>query len=152
MLFELHIKYKDGTTLRPIVYGGIGEEVKIYPERDGIMAASCRPFKYKVLKHNILPACIVRMGDKTFIYPSQIECHPKTTLNDIIEIQTKGKIKVEEKVVIEKPQIKSWRFESSSDGGEYFVTETPKGLKCTCPGMWRAKDRRCKHIKEVEKY
>jgi hypothetical protein len=24
-------------------------------------------------------------------------------------------------------------------------------LKCNCPGTWRAKDRRCKHIKEVEK-
>ena len=22
---------------------------------------------------------------------------------------------------------------------------------CTCPGSWRAKDKRCKHIKELEK-
>jgi hypothetical protein len=31
------------------------------------------------------------------------------------------------------------------------IPETTLGkLKCNCPGTWRAKDIRCKHIKEVE--
>jgi hypothetical protein len=41
-------------------------------------------------------------------------------------------------------------FESSSGDGFYQVIENMGKLKCNCPGTWRAKDRRCKHIKEVE--
>jgi hypothetical protein len=153
MLFELHVKYKDGTTLRPIVFVEKGDEIKLFPKKDGIVASSCRPFKYKVPEHEILPVCIVKMGEKTFIYPSQIECHSKTTLSDIIEIPSKIKNKeVESNIVVVKPQTKEWKFESISGGGTYVVTQTPKGFKCNCPGMWRAKDRRCKHIKEVETY
>ena len=152
MLFELHIKYEDGRTERPIIYADKGEDIKIHPQRDKILDAGCKRFKYRVVKHDMLPTMIVKLGDRTLIYPSKIECHPKTTLDDIIEIQTKEQIKVEKKVVVEKPQVKSWRFESSSGGGEYFVTETSKGLKCSCPGSWRAKDRRCRHIREVETY
>ena len=47
-------------------------------------------------------------------------------------------------------EFKTWKFESASGGGTYVVRETAKGLKCDCPGTWRAKDRRCKHIKEME--
>ncbi len=99
--------------------------------------------KYHVPKHRYLPNAIVRLGDKTYIYPAQIECHPDTTLDDII-------VDVEETVVIEQPQRQQWMFESSSGDGFYQVTENMGKLKCNCPGTWRAKDRRCKHIKEVE--
>jgi hypothetical protein len=42
-------------------------------------------------------------------------------------------------------------FESSSSDGFYQVTENMGKLKCNCMGYFRASDRRCKHIKEVEK-
>jgi len=47
---------------------------------------------------------------------------------------------------------KTWEFKSSSGDGTYIVSLNKNGNpKCNCPGVWRAKDKRCKHIKEVEK-
>lgn len=154
MLFELHIKYKDGRTERPIVFAEKGSEIKVYPQRDNILAVGCRPYKYKVEKHPTLPVSIVRFKDKTMIYPAQIECHSKTTLDDIKVNEPKTKITNQERVEQPKTQEeKSWRFESSSGGGTYTVKQTKTGkLICDCPGVWRSKDRRCKHIKEVETY
>lgn len=149
MLFELHIKYKNGQTDRPIVFTGEGEPFKFIPTSD-IIAVGSRRFRYKVKKHDFLPIAIVRMGGKTLIYPSNIECHPQTTLEDIMEI--KSKKSPTKNPTIPKTPNQTWSFDSTSGGGKYIVTKTLKGLKCDCPGSWRAKDRRCKHIKEVEKY
>ena len=44
-----------------------------------------------------------------------------------------------------------FEFKSSSSDSIYKVRQNGDKLKCDCPGTWRAKDRRCKHIKEVEK-
>jgi hypothetical protein len=53
--------------------------------------------------------------------------------------------------VVETPvQKNEWMFESSSGDGFYKVRQNGVKLTCNCPGSWRAKDRRCKHIKEVE--
>jgi hypothetical protein len=44
------------------------------------------------------------------IYPAQIECHPETTLNDIIEIESEEQ---EVKSQIEAPkkeEAKTWKF------------------------------------------
>jgi hypothetical protein len=153
MLYRMHIEYMDGYIEDFIEYREPNESITIYPNQEGIRHASCRPFKYEVPKHPILPKMIVRLGDKTFIYPSQIQCHPKTTLNDIKETKSIEQIRVEKTIEPKKKEeTKSWKFESTSGGGTYIVTQTPKGLKCDCPGTWRAKDRRCKHIKEVETY
>ena len=79
--------------------------------------------------------------------PAGIPCHPKTTLDDIIEIDLNPTV-VEEK----KPREKhTWKFTSASSEGSYTVRENMGKLSCNCMGFWRAKDRRCKHIKEVEK-
>jgi hypothetical protein len=43
--------------------------------------------KYKIKKHPYLPVAIVRFFDKTVIMPAGIECHPETTLDDIIVIE-----------------------------------------------------------------
>ena len=77
--------------------------------------------------------------------PAGIPCIAETTLDDIEVIETN-----KPKVVVEKPQRKQWMFESSSGDGFYQVTENMGKLKCNCPGTWRAKDRRCKHIKAME--
>jgi hypothetical protein len=148
MLFELFIEYTDGRTETKII---TEEETTIHPQRDNIAHSGCKRFKYQVEKHNILPPTIVRFVNKTVIFPSQVECHPKTTLNDVVEIKSEEQ-KQEEKALIPQPErLKSWKFESASGGGTYIVTETKNGtLRCNCPGVWRAKDRKCKHIKEVE--
>ena len=149
MLFELHLEFEDGRVETTIVHA---DEAKIYPQRDGIIHSGCKRFKYKVAKHNILPKTIMRFVGKTMIYPAGIECHPKTTLDDVVEIQTEQQIQKEPKVEIVVPvEKREWKFESSSGGGTYIVTENKNGtFRCNCPGVWRAKDRRCKHIKEVE--
>jgi hypothetical protein len=151
MLFELYLEFEDGRVETAIVPA---EETKIYPQRDGIINSGCKPFKYKIPKHNILPKSIIRFAEKTMIFPGGIECHPKTTLDDIIEIQTEQQLQEETTIQKETPKEKrEWKFESASGGGTYIVTENKNGtFRCNCPGVWRAKDRRCKHIKEVETY
>jgi len=149
MLSELTIEYIDGRKEVKIV---TSKETTLYPQRDGIKHAGCRAFKYEVPKHKYLPKMIVRLGDKAYIYPSQTECHFETTLDDVIEVKSEEQIALENSSLPKKEEPKKWKFESASGGGTYTVTQTPKGLKCDCPGTWRAKDRRCKHIKEVENY
>jgi hypothetical protein len=104
--------------------------------------------KYKVEKHPYLPIAIARFFDKTVIMPAGIECDPETTLDDIIVVETEVEIKLTEPKLKEE---KTWKFKSSSSDGLYVVRENMGKLSCDCPGVWRAKDRRCKHIKEVEK-
>ena len=142
MLKELRIVYEDGTKYTKIVHH---TKATIKPRRDKIRHCECGPFKYKVEKHHYLPVSIIRFGNKYMIYPAGIPCIPETTLDDIEVIESN-----KPKVVVEKPQKPKWMFESSSGDGFYQVIENMGKLKCNCPGTWRAKDRRCKHIKEVE--
>ena len=142
MLKELRIVYEDGTKYTKIVHH---TKATIKPIRDKIRHCECGPFKYKVEKHRYLPVSIIRFGNKHMIYPAGIPCIPETTLDDIEVIESN-----KPKVVVEKPQKPKWMFESSSGDGFYQVIENMGKLKCNCPGTWRAKDRRCKHIKEVE--
>ena len=142
MLKELRIVYEDGTKYTKIVHH---TKATIKPIRDKIRHCECGPFKYKVEKHHYLPVSIIRFGNKSMIYPAGIPCIPETTLDDIEVIESN-----KPKVVVEKPQKPKWMFESSSGDGFYQVIENMGKLKCNCPGTWRAKDRRCKHIKEVE--
>ena len=142
MLKELRIVYEDGTKYTKIVHH---TKATIKPIRDKIRHCECGPFKYKVEKHQYLPVSIIRFKNKYMIYPAGVPCIPETTLDDIEVIESN-----KPKVVVEKPQKPKWMFESSSGDGFYQVIENMGKLKCNCPGTWRAKDRRCKHIKEVE--
>jgi hypothetical protein len=67
MLFKL----RDGND---IIYSKTFEEIdsNVY-----------EPFKYTISKHKYLPVCIVRFVNKSVIYPEILECHPKTSLEDI---------------------------------------------------------------------
>ena len=85
---------------------------------------------------------LVEIKGKKFLTPDWIEVHLQTTLADIKH----------EPVVVEVPVQKSeWTFKSESSDSVYRVRQNGLKLTCTCPGSWRAADRRCKHIKEVEK-
>lgn len=150
MLAELIVLLGDGRKVSKIVLAG-SEEAKIYPERDDIVQSYYKPFKYKVKKHNYLCKSIVELNGKFIIMPAGIECHPKTTLDDIIEIEKKQKptVKVEQ---VEKPVEKTWKFESKSEPNNFYIVRVVNGkVKCNCAGQFRAKDRKCKHMKEVEK-
>jgi len=141
MLSKMFIEYEDGLKVEKVVHNS---ETSF--KTKSIKHASCQPFKYEVEKHAYLCIAIVQMGNIKKIMPAGIVCHPKTTLEDIIEIDNTPIEKVEKPV-----EKKKWMFESSSSDGFYQVTENMGKLKCNCPGTWRAKDRRCKHIQEVEK-
>ena len=85
---------------------------------------------------------LVEIQGKKFLTPDWIEVHPQTNYTDIKH----------EPVVVEVPVQKSeWTFKSESSDSIYRVRQNGLKLTCTCPGSWRAADRRCKHIKEVEK-
>ena len=146
MLNKLTLGYEDGREEIKIVPS---IESKIYPKRDGIVFGNCKPFKYEVPKHPYIPAFIVNFPDGTIIMPAGIECHPETTLDDIIEIVDETEQQKREKRESKEKNV--FEFKSSSSDSIYKVRQNGDRLKCDCPGTWMAKDRRCKHIKEVEK-
>jgi len=148
MLYEITRVYMDYYEDKEIISGN----PKIPFRGEGIRNLYSRPFKYKVEKHNLLCTTIAKLSDKFYIMPQGIECHPDTTLNDIEEVKSEKQVKQEkEEKKLEQP--KTWKFQSSSGNGTYTVRYTKKGtLTCDCPGRWRAFDKRCKHIKEVEKF
>ena len=119
-------------------------EGTIYSFKPSSSMISCagRLFKYEH-HHQLPPTLFTSLKGETFIVPTWQKVHPKTTLNDIEWIKP---VKVE--APVEK---NTWKFESSSEPG-HFYTVRQSGLKytCNCPGVWRSKDRRCKHIKQVE--
>jgi len=100
-------------------------------------------FHYE-MEHAYLSAALYtdRNGDK-FILPTMQKVHPKTTLEDIKVIRPKKEKRTE-------PIIET--HISSSKDIEYTTKYYPDSgnFSCTCPGTWRAKDRRCKHIKALE--
>jgi hypothetical protein len=105
-----------------------------------ILISIVSPFRYEV-KSLLKPGIAILQGKK-FITPGFIPCHPNTELSDIKWIP---KISKQEQV----KEIDTWRFKSSSGDGEYVTKRNGFKFTCNCPGVWRAKDRECKHIKEV---
>jgi hypothetical protein len=100
------------------------------------------PIKYDY-EHPILPPSIVAGRDgKKYIIPTWQEINPLATLEDINWVPKKTE---------PKPESKTWTFKSSSSDTVYKVKQIDNTLKCNCMGFFRAKDRRCKHIKSVEK-
>jgi hypothetical protein len=86
---------------------------------------------------------------KTYLTPDWIEVHPETTLDDIraAKDETRGRKKASTK--FENP--KEWKFESKSDPDSWYVVKhvSESKVTCTCAGQYRAKDRKCRHMKEV---
>jgi len=104
-----------------------------------------RRFKY-TYEHSIMPPSLfVGQDGKKFIIPTWQEVLPETTLSDIEWIKPEKSV--------EKVEKKEWLFESKSDPGHFYkVTQVSDfKVKCTCTGQYRAKDRKCRHMKEVMK-
>ena len=145
-LFEFTNKNKYGQLRKRIVYNE-SSQFTIKPGFGDFVAV--RPFKY-MSRFQFQPGLTTRDGKK-FMIPDWVEVLPETTINDIkpFEEETRGRKKQEKK--LENPG--EWRFESKSDTGSYYVVTQISDYKvdCTCSGKWRAKDRKCRHMKEVMK-
>lgn len=103
-----------------------------------------RPYKYKY-EHKLMPPSLSKINGKTYIMPIWKEVVNGTTLNDIEWVKPQ----------IKKTEVETFEFASASSGSLYTTKRftKPDGevkFSCTCPGVWRAKDRRCKHIKSLE--
>ena len=105
-----------------------------------------RRFKY-TYEHAILPPTIFKshLNGKTYIVPTWQEVLPETTLADVEWVKPEKPV--------EKVEQKEWLFESKSDPGHFYkVTQVSEfKVKCNCTGQYRAKDRKCRHMKEVMK-
>ena len=84
---------------------------------------------------------MLKTKDDVTLYPSMIKVHSQTTMDDI-DIE-----KVLNKEKKKEPTLHN--FESSSSGSIYTVREVAGKYKCNCPGYYRSKERKCKHIKEL---
>lgn len=91
------------------------------------------------------PPTLVSIGGKKYIVPTWEQVPLNTTLEEIVWESPK----------IEKSQKEKFEFSSKSDPNIKYITEKhtlPNGqikYSCNCPGVWRAKDRKCKHIKSL---
>ena len=141
MLWKFTNTNKYGTLRSRIVYNPDGKPFTI--GRGFGKFVHVRVFKY-TYEHPLLPPSLFTSQDgKKYIVPTWQEVLPETTLNDIKWVKPE--------VVKPKLQKNEWMFESSSDPGHFYkVTQVGVTYKCNCPGVWRAKDRQCKHIKEIK--
>ena len=134
---------KHGNLRSRIIYRPDGQPFSVKPKGLGPVIM-VRRFRYKY-EHPVMPPTILELNGKTYLMPLWKEVENGTTINDIEWIKPEPK-----KTVVEK-----FEFESASSGSMYTTKKftKPNGeikFSCTCPGVWRAKDRRCKHIKSLE--
>ena len=100
-------------------------------------------FYYEVEHAYLSPALHTDDNGNKFMLPTFQKVHPETTLEDIKLIRPKVKKRTE-------PIIET---SISSSGDVTYETKyypDSGNIYCSCPGTWRAKDRRCKHIKAME--
>ena len=101
-------------------------------------------FRYKY-EHPVMPPTIFKHNGKTYLMPLWQEVVDGTTINDIEWVKPKPKGKQE-------PVIETHTSSSSADKTYKTVYYPDSGkFYCDCMGRFRARDGRCKHIKELEK-
>ena len=100
-------------------------------------------FYYEVEHAYLSPALHTDDNGNKFMLPTFQKVHPETTLEDIKLIRPKLEKRTE-------PIIET---SISSSGDVTYETKyypDSGNIYCSCPGTWRAKDRRCNHIKAME--
>ena len=145
-LFEFYNKTSYGQLRKRIVYNNSSQ----FTIKSGFGDfVAVRPFKY--MSNSPYTPGLTRVNGKLYMVPDWVEVLPETTINDIkaFEPEERGRPKKEKQIA--KP--KEWRFESKSDPGSYYLVKQISDYKvsCTCSGQYRAKDRKCRHMKEVMK-
>lgn len=102
-----------------------------------------RLFKYEHKHPYLAPTLFTDSKGNKFITPGWIPVVPETTYDDITWIKPE--------VTKVKEEAQTWKFESSSDPGTfYIVRKAGETYKCSCPGVFRSREKKCKHIKQVE--
>ena len=143
MLYKFQNLNKYGTLRTRIIHSPEGTPFSFNPKGFGKFV-NVQTFKYEY-KHQVLPPSLfIDQDGQKWIVPTWQKVHSETTLKDINWIKPKPK-----KVNVEKHEFK---FESKSDPGHFYnVTVKDNKVDCTCSGKWRAKDRQCRHMKDVKK-
>ena len=100
-------------------------------------------FYYEMEHAYLSPALWTNSKGEKMILPTYQVVHPKTTLEDIKVIRPKKQKRTEPIIETNISSSGDVTYETKyyPDSGNYY---------CSCPGTWRAKDRRCKHIKAME--
>jgi hypothetical protein len=100
-------------------------------------------FYYEMEHATLSPILFKDQKGNKIMMPDGIQVHPKTTLEDIKVIRPKTEKRTEPIIEINVSSSKDIEYTTKyyPDSGNYY---------CSCPGTWRAKDRRCKHIKALE--
>jgi hypothetical protein len=111
-------------------------------------SVGARRFKYDH-EHSIPPALFVSVIDKQkYIVPGWQKVHPDTQLNDINWIKPEPQVTKQKQEQLAPAE---YKFESKSEPGSFYVVRViGNKVKCNCAGQYRAKDRQCKHMKEVK--
>jgi len=121
--------------------------IRSFKPASSMYSCSGSLFKYKFEHEYMSPALFINSKGEKFIVPSWQKVHPKTTLKDIEVIRPTKKVE-------DKVEKGTWKFESSSEPGHFYVVRQT-GLKftCNCSGFFRVKDKLkgCKHIQEARK-
>jgi desulfoferrodoxin (superoxide reductase-like protein) len=98
-----------------------------------------------IYTHPILPPGLLVLGGKKYITSTWQEVPLNTQPEDIKWIKPE--------IIKDKEEV--FEFKSKSDPTITYVTKkitNSKGevkFSCNCPGVWRSKDRKCKHIKSI---
>jgi hypothetical protein len=143
MLYKFTNTNKYGNLRHRIIYSPDGEGLKFNPKGFGPFV-KVEVFRYKYEHSLIPPHLFVDNEGQKYIVPTWQKVLPETTLEDINWVKPKPK-----KVSSENHE---FQFESKSDPGHFYkVTVKNNKVDCTCSGKWRAKDRQCRHMKDVKK-
>lgn len=121
--------------------GGLKLDTSKYPNK-----ISTKRFKY-LYKGEVTPG-ILKIQGEVYLMPEWVKVHPNTTLNDVEWVKPKPKNT--------KPEVEVFTFESSSSSKVYTTKKTTyhtgkTKYSCNCFGFFRSKDKRCTHIKQIEK-
>ena len=100
-------------------------------------------FYYEMEHEYLVPVLFKNLNGDLIMMPEGIKVHPKTTLKDIKVTRPKKQKRTEPIIETNISSSGDVTYETKyyPDSGNYY---------CSCPGTWRAKDRRCKHIKALE--
>ena len=144
MLYEFSNLNKHGNIRTRVISWPKGKAFGVNPKGFGNFIV-VKVFKYKYTQ-KINPPSLATIGGKKYLLPTWQEVLPETELSDIKWIKPK----------VKRSEVFEHKFESSSNDKVYTTKEHvsvdgTRKYSCNCPGTWRAKDRRCKHIKSIEK-
>ena len=142
MLYKFTNTNKYGNLRHRIIYRPEGKGLGFNPKGFGPFV-NIEVFRYTYKGEMLPPSLFTDNDGQKWIVPTWQKVLPETTLSDIKWVKPQ--------LPKPKQQKGEWLFESKSDPGHFYkVTQVGVTYKCNCPGVWRAKDRQCKHIKEVK--